>query len=205
MPPRSTATHAERAFARAFLSARTWEMRFRLLVKDDLCAQVAFRRLLDKGVPPTRVLLVLQAAGDPEIDGRLLRIINEGRSTGLGKNKKTKAFFPSKYAINQLSRKLRRKAGSAASRTSSRACCGTYGHAHQSRRSRRSRWPPLSDEWCARAASAVRVCICERRSATRAEAHPCLISAPLGVLMKQTKPWEAVGMSRSSWSARQAN
>ena len=47
-------------------------------------------------------------------------------------------------SIHQLSRELRRKAGSPARRTSGCACCGTFGHSHESRRSRQPCRSPLS-------------------------------------------------------------
>jgi hypothetical protein len=47
-------------------------------------------------------------------------------------------------SIHQLSRELRRKAGSPARRTSGCACCGTSGHTHESRRSRQPCRSPLS-------------------------------------------------------------
>jgi hypothetical protein len=47
-------------------------------------------------------------------------------------------------SIHQLSRELCRKTGSPARRTSGCACCGTFGHSHESRRSRQPCRSPLS-------------------------------------------------------------
>ena len=86
----------------AATATNPWEARFRTLLKKDGYAERIFARLLTKGIRERRLVLLLQAAADPDIGSRLQRLIEEGG----GRNGQSFGF-PSKQTARHFTKNLR--------------------------------------------------------------------------------------------------